>query len=290
VEKSIVFYECQDVDGWPPFDRLAAVTGINDLEDEDWRVPDATLDTTLAVIVDRVGTATTPTHLRFLRIRPDRPYELSAARQLTPVQVADDSDISEFTWAVLWPDGYMAALASRDAPNHKKLAIYFLATNDQRVHIVNLFDPDVIARLKELKQRGLRKVAVRVKASDEAQAASDNLSTGFKQILNAGKEAQAATITIEYSVGRPRARKLSDSAAADAEELAMMGDFVETMIVKGNSPDGGVDTIDMKRERILSTVHIDAGTRDQDIYRAIRESRALVEQRYGLLADAARGS
>ena len=87
-ERQVVFYECQDVDKRPPFDRLKAVGGINNLDDEDWRVPDGDFD--LGVIVDRTGSSTEPTRLRLLRIRPDAPYMLSATRQLTQVEVADD--------------------------------------------------------------------------------------------------------------------------------------------------------------------------------------------------------
>ena len=107
-ERQVVFYECQDIDQRTPFARLKAVGGINNLDDEDWRVPDGDFD--LGVIVDRKGSSTEPTRLRLLRIRPDAPYMLSAARQLTQVEVADDENITEFTSVVLWPDNFMAAI------------------------------------------------------------------------------------------------------------------------------------------------------------------------------------
>ena len=102
-DRTVVFYECQDIEHIPPFDRLDAVSGINGLPDNAWRVSDA--DSHLAAIIDAEGSATEPTCLRFLRIRPDRPFALSAARQLAPVAVANNESITEFTWAVLWPDG-----------------------------------------------------------------------------------------------------------------------------------------------------------------------------------------
>ncbi len=125
-ERKIVFYKCQDTDQQKPFDRLKAVRGINDLNDEDWRVPDGDFD--LGVIVDKKGSSAMPTRLRLLRIRPDAPYMLSAARQLTQVEVADDENITEFTSVVLWPDNFMAAISSRDAPGHKRLSLYFDVT------------------------------------------------------------------------------------------------------------------------------------------------------------------
>src|SRR5258708_5946806 len=65
-ERRVVFYECQDIENQPPFDRLKAVGGINDLDDEDWRVPDGDFD--LGVIVDRQGSSTEATRLRLIRI------------------------------------------------------------------------------------------------------------------------------------------------------------------------------------------------------------------------------
>jgi hypothetical protein len=113
-ERQVVFYECQNVPEQTSFDRLAAVEDINALEDEDWQVPDDESD--LAVIVDDPGTSTKPSLLRLLRIRSDRPFKLSAARQLTPVEVAANEAITEFTWVVIWKDHFAAGVSSRDAP------------------------------------------------------------------------------------------------------------------------------------------------------------------------------
>jgi hypothetical protein len=165
-ERQVVFYAYEDVEDAEPFDRLAAVSGINRLDDADWRVPDIDGDSEVGVIVDQVGDAKKPSRLRFLRIRPDAPFVLSAARKLTPVQVREDERISEFTHVVLWADGYMGAISSRDAPSHKHLSHYFEETSGQMMHVVNLFDPDTLKRLRELKKYGLRNVKVKLKNSE----------------------------------------------------------------------------------------------------------------------------
>jgi hypothetical protein len=191
-ERQVVFYECQDVDGAADFDRISALTDINNLDDDDWRVQD--FDTHLAVIVDRVGTATRTSRLRLLRIREDAPYKLSAARQLTLVEVEDDESISEFTYVVIWPDKFLGGISSRDAPGHKKLTRYFAETSGERTHIVNLFWPDVVARLRELRANELRQVRVKVQTSNLEQIEADRQVRGFGQLFNAGLGTDAATI------------------------------------------------------------------------------------------------
>jgi len=288
-ERKVAFYECQDIDKRPPFDRLKAVGGINDLDDEDWRVPDGDFD--LGVIVDRKGSATVATRLRLLRIRPDAPYKLSAARKLTRVEVAADESITEYTSAVLWPDNFLAAISSRDAPGHKRLSLYFDVTSDQETHIVNLFRPDVAQRLKVLREHGLRSVQAKVQTSHLAQIEADNKTKGWAQFWKAGKGTDAATIGIEVTVGRsgPDAT-LNNAFGLSAEALAEHIDLLESMHVSGREQHGEIETINMKHERIGVAVDIEASASNDAVYRAIERARKTAEKDAGKLANAARGS
>lgn len=288
VTREVIFYECQDIQGAAGFDRLAALRGINALGDDDWVLPDTVGG--LAVIVDKVGKAATPSHLRFLRIRDDTPFKLSAARQLSRVDIDADEAISEFTYVVMWPDGFIGAVSSRDAPAHKKLSRYFEETSGQQVHIVNLFLADVIDRLKELQRNGLRNVRIKIQASEARQIARDGQAKGFRPIFLAGRAAEAATITVELGVGRERRRTLSDSIAEDTLTLAEMGDLFETLIVKGRNDAGEVRTINMKAERIRGPIELESTDQGTDVYTAIRTVRRSVEDDIGALDDAARGS
>jgi hypothetical protein len=287
-ERQVVFYECQNVENHPDFNRVAALQDINDMDDDDWRVSD--YDNEMGVIVDQVGDTNTPSELRFLRIRPDAPYKLSAARELSLVEVEDDENISEFTYVVMWPDGFMAALSSRDAPSHKKLGRYFRQTSGEETHIVNLFVEDVVERLRELRRNGLRNVKFKVQTANVVQIEADQQATGFKGFFDAGKQSHAATIGIEISVGRARRAHLSDDIAEAAEELAEMGDLLESMIVKGRNDDDEVKTINMKQERIRGTIELDGTATARDYYRAIREVRRSIEGDTGPLDRSARGT
>jgi hypothetical protein len=288
-DRTVVFYECQDIENRDPFDRVAAVSGINNLSDKDWRVPHYSGDGELAVIVDQVGDGRTTSHLRFLRIRPDAPFILSAARELSPVEVEQDERISEFTHLVIFPDGFMGAITSRDAPQHKWLGYYFQQACDQDTHIVNLYRSDVVQRLKQLKKGGLSAVSVKVRTSEIEQIANDEQAKGFKQILNAGKGTAAVTIGVQLSVGRHNTH-LSDGIAAEAVHLGENADMLEQMIVRGKDEDGVRDTINMKAERVAWGVEIEAAAEDGVYYSAIRRARREAQQATGALNQAARGS
>ncbi len=289
-ERQVVFYKCQDVNRKPAFSRLAAVSGINALGDEEWRVPDGLSQ--LAVIVDQPGTASRPTHLRLLRIRADRPFKLSAARKLSPVEVAANEDITEFTWAVIWKDNYLAAISSRDAPAHKRLATYFHETSAQETHIVNLFQPDIVEKLHELRQHGLRKVLVKIHRSEARQIERDQRVKGFKNIMKAGRATGAATIGIELGVGRSGASAiLGSELGRSTENLATHYiDAVESMYVRGYDRNGEVRELNMKAERIRGAIDIGNATSDSDVYREIRAVRRQVEADIRSLDHAARGN
>jgi hypothetical protein len=289
-ERQVVFYAYEDVEDAEPFDRLVAVSGINQLDDADWRVPDIDGDSEIGVIVDQVGDAKKPSRLRFLRIRADAPFVLSAARKLTPVQVREDERISEFIHVVLWPNGYMGAVSSRDAPSHKHLSHYFEETSDQFTRVVNLYDPDTLKRLRELKKYGLRNVKVKLKNSELGQIQKDDAVKGFGNLFNAGLGTDAVTIGIELGVGRSHKLALDPDIAAGAVELAEMGDQLESMIVRGRDKTGEIQTINMKKERLSESIDVRLSASDKAVYQAIRDARNSAAKKIGGLDRAARGT
>lgn len=287
-ERQVVFYACRDVASKPPFDALAAVRPIETLADADWRVADGLSD--IAVLVDKLGSATLPTRLRLLRIRSDVPFLLSSARKLTPVQVAKNQAITEFTWAMLWPDNFLAAVSSRDAPAHKRLGTYFHETSGQETRIVNLFQPDIIAKLKELQENGLRRVQVKLHNSEAVQLEQDNAAKGFHNILKANRESDAATIGIDLSVGHSGAKaKLKSAIGKSAVHVATdYIDAIESMHVRGYDKNGNVRELNMKQERIRWPIDDHEGD-SAKIYKEIMRARKEVEKDIKSLKRAAMG-
>jgi hypothetical protein len=288
-ERQVVFYECQDFPEVDPFDLAAALADINDLDDLEWRQVDG--DSHLAVLVDKPSSGNKPAHLRLLRIRPDAPFRLTATRNLSPVEIEEDEDITEFTWAVIWPDRFMGAVSMRDAPGHKKLGDYLYATSDQATHIVNLFRPDMVERLRELTGNGLRQVQVKVRTSKFQQKELDERRTGFAQFVKAGTGTDAATIGVDLSVGRsgPDA-KLAHEIGSGVVYLAEHIDAVESLHVKGVNDEGEIETINLKQERLKGPIEITSTSANKDVYASIRRARRDLEKEIGPLKNAVRGS
>jgi hypothetical protein len=288
-ERQIVFYECQDFPEAEPFDLDAALAVVNGLGDGDWRQLDG--DDHLAVIVDKTVDGKKPAHLRLLRIRPDAPFRLTATRKLSPVEIEEDENITEFTWAAIWPDGFMGAVSSRDAPNHKKVGDYFYATSGEATHVVNLFRPDMVERLRELNDNGLRQVQVKVRTSQLQQREFDEKRTGFRQFWRAGNGTDAATIGVDLSVGRSGpdailAKEIGSGVVYLAEHI----EAVESLHVKGFNDLGEIETINLKQERLKQPIEITPSSANKDVYANIRRARRDLEKEIGALGNAARGS
>ena len=287
-ERQVVFYKCQDIPKAPGFDRVKAAKPLAALPDAKWRVTDAD-GMEMAVLVERAGGPSSTTRLAFLRIRQDQ-LHLLASRQLTLWQPPAGNEFSEVTYATIWSDGFMGAITNRDAPSHKKLSYYFEKTSGQQTSIVSLFNPDVIARLKELRKHGLRTVSVKVQASKIAQVEQDRQTTGFSQLWNAGRGTDAATIGIELGVGRKQKARLDDGLAAEAEEIAQASDLLETMSIRGRDKKGNIETINMKNERVRATADIPPGASTGAIFRHLEAARSTAESRHGPLSKASLGT
>lgn len=286
-KRKVVFYECQSIEGRPDFDCQTAVADINGLDDDEWRVPDG--GSHFAVLVDRKRSA--PYKLRLLRIRPDAPFLLNAARELSPAEIARNHSFTEFTWAVIWDDGIMAAVSSRDAPSHTRLGYYFERTSGQITHLVNLFRPDLAERLREMRSRGLRSVQLKIRTSEVERTRADERVRGFGQILRAGRETDAASIGIELGVGRSgNDAELSDELGTGAEELAEQIDHLESMHVNGIGPNGKVESINIKQERLTVPLEVIDGQSNREVYELIEKARRDLEDDIGSLDRAARGS
>jgi hypothetical protein len=289
-ERQVVFYACENIQGKPTFDRLKAVSAITGLGDEEWRVPDG--QSHLAVIVDDAGSEAKPCLMRLLRIRPDRPFKLSTARELSPVEVAENEAIAEFTWLILWKDNYLAGVSSRDAPSHKRLATYFAETSEQETRIVNLFQPDVLEKLKELREHGLRKVQFKLSRGEAAEIQRDERARGFGNLLKASRGTEAETIGIELSVGRagPRAALSSLIGKSTQHVAAQYIDGIDSMHVKGYDKNGRVRELNLRQERIKYAVDITDDDTAATVYKEIRRARKAVEEDITSLGHATRGS
>lgn len=272
-KRRVVFYGVEDVDGRPEFDPVAALSPLGDLSDEDWTVHEH--NTTMAVIVDHVGTKTSPSHLRFLRLRDDRPYQMGRDRQPRLIDLEEDSRVTEFTFVVIWPDGFAAALSSRDAPSIKYLSTYFARTSGQQCVIADLFSTDVVQRLRRLLKTGggLTKASVKVQTAVAQQIENDEQLRGFSSFWKSTRGFEAVTAEVTLSVDRKRDRFLDPGVGAEIEHLVSYGDLIDTMVVKGKDPAGHRDEINLKTERRSLHIAYDERSSVGEIYREIEQAR-----------------
>jgi hypothetical protein len=232
-----------------------------------------------------------PTNFASFASEQNAPFLLNTARELSPAEIERNQSFTEFTWAVVWDDGIMAAVSSRDAPSHKRLSYYFERTSGQITHIVNLFRPDLVERLHEMRGRGLRSVQFKIKASELEKVRADERIRGWGQILRAGRETDAASIGIELGVGRTGTdAELSNDLGVGAEQLAEQIDHLESMHVKGIGPSGKVEGINIKQERLTRPLEVVGGQTNREVYELIEQARRDLEGDIGTLDRAARGS
>jgi hypothetical protein len=270
-ERNVYFYATEDADQQTPFDRVGAASPINALSDADWMVNEH--DIVMAVLVDQVGDGTNPTWLRFLRLRDDRPYQMGRDRQPRFVDLAEDARVTEFTFMVLWPDGYMAALSSRDAPHTKYLATYFDRTSGQKCRIVDLYASDVVQRLEELKKGGLTRAEVKVRTAKVQQIEDDEQIRGFKPFWVAGRGQEAVTVKVELSVDRSRDRFLATEVVEEVQHLVSYGDLIDGLKVAGRNGDGKRDEINLKKERRSTEINFEETAAATEIYRRMQQAR-----------------
>ncbi|MDO8211011.1 hypothetical protein [Conexibacter sp. CPCC 206217] len=272
--RRIVFYAVEDLDPETPFDIEAALDPINDLEERVWVVSDHGL--LMAVIVDEIGEGDEPSCFRFLRIRDDRPYIIGPDREPELVEIEQDYRVTDFTYAMLWPDGFLGAISSRDAPVIKYLSTYFSKTTRQRCRIENIYASDVVQRFKKLKKR-LTKATVKIGTAEAEQMEADEELKGFKAFFVAGRESEAVTVNVELSVDRKRDRFLHKSVAAGVGRLATYGDLVDALVIVGEDAQGRRQELDMKRQRIFRRVLYEQTDTNDMMYARIASARREVE-------------
>jgi hypothetical protein len=274
-DRTVVFFKALDVEGQAPFDRLVAVDDVNDLDADRWVVSYGGI--LMGVLVDEKGTDKAPTRLRFIRIRDTTPYVLDQKRQLALFPLDEGNQWAEFTHVVMWPDGFLGARSSRDAPVIKWLSQYFSATSGEHCQIVNIYAIDVVDQVKELaKAGGLTKVTSKIHTSEAEQLMKDDKLSHFQSFWAAGKDTEAITIEVTISVDRTK-KKLAKEVAEEAIRLASFDDMVDRLIISGRDAAGATQTVNLKEQRITQPIGWSDGDSNKQAYDAIIAARVSAE-------------
>ena len=149
LRRRIVFQGWEGVTNMPPFDLAAASIAVKKLPTTSWAYIEP--DFTTAVLIDDLGDQNSPTCLRLFRLRAgdDVPHKLDATRVLTPLQLAQNEAITDWSHVIIWPDGYAAYDSRRDAPSLSRRSMYLREMVLAHIRFFGYFDRSLIDRARD---------------------------------------------------------------------------------------------------------------------------------------------
>jgi hypothetical protein len=281
LQRRVVFYGWENIDGMPVFERVRAAQAVNALRGRAWAFVEA--DFTTAVLVDRPGTATDPTYIRCFRLRSgdEVPHILSSARVPTPLQLQRDESVTDWTHVVIWPDNYAAHDSRRDAPALSRLSGYLDDRANQRVRFFPLYDRSLIDQLEELDE--IKAVEIKMRLSQAGQLEEAQRGGLFGGLIDLGRRTEALSISTKISVAQSRRDFLSRNVRQEVQGLAGVAeDFLDNLVVTGVR-NGETVLIDVLRRRLESMESVRRSTQlgnapDPDVmYDAIIRARRTLE-------------
>jgi hypothetical protein len=283
LHRRIVVYGWEDHDGFPEFDRPRAGRSIEGLPDGAWALEEDDGFVTGAVI-DRVGSRSAPTCLRFFRLRSgdDLPHVLNARHEASPLQLERNEAITDWTHVVIWPDHFAAHDSRRDAPSLARLATYFRERANQRVRFFPLYDRSLIDQLDSLDEFKALDIKFQLSRAEQLEPADQAGMLGG--LIAVGQDADAVTVETRVSVGQSRAQRLSQRLRGEVHELAQHAEEILDKLVITGERDGRTVTIDVLRRRLDDDVRVRRSRtlgnapEPDAMYRSIVGSRAGLEQ------------
>lgn len=282
LSRRVVFYGWEDVEGTPAFERVRGARAIENLPDAAWALEEADGFVTGA-IVDRPGTANAPTCLRFFRLRSgdDLPHVLNARHQASPLQLAQNEAVTDWTHVVIWPDHFAAHDSRRDAPTLSRLRTYLHERGNEHVRFFPLYDRSLIDQLDELDD--IKALDIKFQVSEAEQLDEADRQGMIGGLLAVGHDADAVTVETRVSVGRSRARYLSQRIRGEVHELAEHAEDILDKLVITGVRDGQTVEIDVLRRRLDDDVRVRRSRRlgnapdPNMMYSAILDSRRDIE-------------
>jgi len=296
LERRLTFFRWHSVDGFDPFDRIAAATAIQQLPDDAERKLQRG-EFAADVLIQDVGGPKGPTLLSLLRLRDfeNRPWLRGPGELPSPATMRPDQDMIDFAQVAIWEDGYAALAQGGHAPPPSGLVEFFARRADQAVQFSALYERDVVQRLRNW--RGIRSLNLVIQNSRTVQ---DQINvrkgpfTGLWDQLQG--QPDGVILRQEIAVSKrgkgARSRMLSDLTIDDVVQLAEVVESFDAFGVSGISATGRIEHIDLISQRLQVTRTMpraaQGGHRTDDgaTFRALLAARQELEQD-GRLAAAA---
>ncbi len=293
VDRSIVFYRWQSVNGQLPFTPSDVARQLaSDIVRDQSKALVVGRDTTTAISVLDPGDADSRPWFKCSQFgRPNQPVEWSPGQSIRSLLMQDGHFAADVTHVCIWPDGFAAQDWHAHAPRLGRLA--HLLRSQARGHVAfnTLFRPDMMATLARLRGR-LRRVEIAITSPEYVDAdRSGAIGTLFPAVFGH----QAPSLSVAFGMGRygPRDRYLDGateeavfSVAENAQEM------VDRLVVAGYDPQAGrVVEVNLLTQRISQDISVgpnpEAVTLPDvtEIFEEMADARRTLDQD-GLLAAA----
>jgi hypothetical protein len=261
LERRLTFYRWHSVRGQPPFDRIAAARAIQALPDDGNRKLSRGNEWAADVLVRAVGSHDSPTLLSLLRLRDfeNRPWLRAPGELPRPARMRREQDLIDFAQTAIWEDGIVAFAQGGHAPPPSGLVDFMARRVSQHVWFAALYERNVIERLRGW--HGVRSITLVLRNSRIVQDRINARLGPFEGLL-AQLRGQPDDVVLRQELAVPRRGRgarssiLTNVSTDDVVRLSEVAEAFDTFQVSGIAPNGGVERIDLIRQRIQAIVQL----------------------------------
>jgi hypothetical protein len=295
LKRKIVFYRWTSLDSTRPFDPHATMAALASEIDrqEEFEILDSGEYKT-AVLPVSYSDRSQPVRLQMLSLRGGTklPAKWRSDSSLESINLLDGEYSADVTHIVLWSDGVAAQEYHGNAPRIGRLAFFLRKKLDQKLFIDGLYDPNMFARLDEIRGQ-VRQVHLALTRPETWS--QDSRPGAFATLLPTFAGVKTPSLKIAFGMGRyGRRDRFLDSEIEEAvfEIAERAHEQVDSMVIGGLSRrTGKTERIDLLNERVHELVDLPAEEevpsipRSDDAFRAIENARHSLDGR-NLISDA----
>ncbi|WP_394363139.1 DUF6731 family protein [Amycolatopsis sp. SB7-3] len=297
LKRKLVFYRWTSLDNDRQFNPYATMTTLASEIDrqEEFEVLDSGEYKT-AVLPVFYSDRSRPVRLQMLSLRGGTtlPVKWRSDSSLESINLLDGEYSADVTHIVIWPDGVAAQEYHGNAPRMGRLSYFLRKKLDQKILIDGLYNPNMFARLDEIRGQ-VRQVHLALTRPETW--AQDSRPGAFSTLLPAFAGVKTPSLKVAFGMGRygPRDRFLDPDIEETVFEIAERAqEQVDSMVIGGLSRrTGKTERIDLLNERLHEAVELPAERevpsipRSDDAFSAIENARRSLDEK-GLIADAIR--
>lgn len=253
LNRKIIFYRWQDVDGQKPFTPHVCTKALQEAIMSDSKQSILVKgDTITAVQVLDQGDSISPSRLQLLSLRHEDsgPIEWGPGRPIRRLVVSNGGYAADLTHVCIWPDGIAAQEWHGHVPRLARLSHFLRVRLDVYTSFEQLYNAGMLDQLNRLRGR-FRSVEIALTGPHPTR--NDERSV-FGTLIPAVYGDRVPSVSIQFGMGRygRRDRYIDQGTEEIVFALAEQAqDQLSRMVVHGRDPDTGrVVPIDLLNERL----------------------------------------